>query len=290
MNVRQYLCGLIVLIQLAALPVLRAVEPELHAFTSEGRNLHVFYPASHDKTKPVSVVLLFHGGGWSAGEASWTYSAAAFFVQQGMVAIPVEYRLADEANTPIESLQDACEAFRWVRRNAEQLGVRAERVAGFGVSAGGQLVAAAGTGRCMPAADTRYSAVPDAMLLWSPAIAVDQDGWFARLLKGKANPVDYSPLEHISAATSPTSIISGTADTLTPHAKAEQFCAQMKQHKRYCEVNAFPGLGHLLTSDLSDQENHFVVDPATRDEARIRLVNFLRKQGFLPDLDPVANN
>ena len=79
-----------------------------------------------------------------------------------MVAISVEYRLSQGSVTPIEALSDTFAAFRWARQHAAELNLDPKRVAGYGVSAGGHLVAAAATiGSSSEGADAR----PDALLL-----------------------------------------------------------------------------------------------------------------------------
>ncbi len=106
---------------------------------------HLFAPGDA-ATGPRPAVLMFHGGGWVAGEPAWTYPAARRMQAQGLVAILIEYRLSGETATPADALSDACDAFAWVRAHAAELGVDPQRVAGYGVSAGGQLAAAAGLG------------------------------------------------------------------------------------------------------------------------------------------------
>src|SRR4029079_18179223 len=133
--------------------------------------------------KQSSAILLFHGGGWNAGSAEWTFDAARRFAALGIVAISVEYRLSEGKITPIEALDDTCAAFRWARKHAADLSIDPNRVAGYGVSAGGQLVAAAATIGCPSNGDVHISSRPDALLLWSPAVDVTADAHFRRLLQ-----------------------------------------------------------------------------------------------------------
>lgn len=70
---------------------------------------------------PVPAILLFHGGGWVAGEPDWVFASARRFADQGMVAVSVQYRLASRQVTPIDALSDVCHAFRWVRSKAGAL-------------------------------------------------------------------------------------------------------------------------------------------------------------------------
>jgi len=124
------------------------VEPSSYTYREVGgRSLkaYVFSPSVPSRSP---AVLLFHGGGWSAGSADWTFSRAQRFARLGLVSISIEYRLSEGTSTPIEALSDACHAFQWVRQNRRRLRVEAEKIAGYGVSAGGQLVAAAATLGC----------------------------------------------------------------------------------------------------------------------------------------------
>ena len=118
--------------------------------TVAGRPLQLFrFPATADPVgAPANAILLFHGGGWSAGAPEWTFAAAREFASWGLVALPVQYRLATGSVTPLDALQDVCAAFAWVRTHQAQLGVTG-RLAGYGVSAGGHLVAATSTVGCL---------------------------------------------------------------------------------------------------------------------------------------------
>jgi acetyl esterase/lipase len=205
-------------------------EPETCTYREVGGRMlsvHVFSPANGPRVdRPASAILLFHGGGWSAGAPEWTFTAARRFAAWGMVAIAVQYRLSEGEVTPIEALADICAAFRWARRHAGELRLDPNRVAGYSVSAGGHLVTSSVTVGCPKEDGTTARAEPDALLLWSPALDVARDGWFERKLQGRAVPAAYSPLEHVRATTPPTSIVQGGADTLTPLSGAKRYCGR----------------------------------------------------------------
>jgi acetyl esterase/lipase len=245
---------------------------------TNGRSLHayVFLPPGPRPGGPAAAILLFHGGGWSAGAPEWTFGRARDFADSGLVAVAVEYRLSTGDVTPLEALADACAAFAWVRARATELGLSG-RLAGYGVSAGGQLVAATATVGCADG-----TAGPDALLLWSPALDVAHDRWFASLLRGGAAAADLSPAGHVGAATPPTSIIQGERDALTPLAGARRYCDALAARGRRCDLHVFPNLGHLLTRNLTNQERDFDPDPAARTDGISRHFRFLRSLGFLP--------
>ena len=245
-------------------------------------NAFVFMPTGTPARKPASAILLFHGGGWHVGSAEWTFASARRFAALGMVAIAVDYRLTEGKVTPIEALDDTCAAFRWAREHATELKIDPHRVAGDGVSAGGQLVAAAATVGCPGIKGKGASTKPDLLLLWSPALDLAADGWFRKLLQGRANPSDLSPVEHVGPSTPPTIIVQGDKDTLTPLSGAQRFCDQMAKSGRVCKLIVYPGVGHLLTRNLANQEDDFDPDPKARADGVSQQERFLREQGYLP--------
>lgn len=243
---------------------------------------HVFTPPVDKGLGPRPAVLLFHGGGWTAGSAAWTFADAVRFAGLGLVAIAVDYRLSGDAVTPVEALDDVRAAFRWARAHAADLGIDPTRVAGYGVSAGGHLVAAAATIDLPGDASGDRSSRPDLLLLWSPALDTAADGWFVKLLQGRTDPKDYSPLEHAGASTPPASIVNGDRDELTPLSKAKDFCERVTRAGGICELNVYPGVGHLLTRNLASQESEFDPDPAFKADGQARHERFLRAHGYIP--------
>lgn len=255
-----------------------AQEPKVVAYKTAGDQAltaHVFAP-SDAPAGPLPAILMFHGGGWVAGEPAWTYPAALRMQALGLVAIPIQYRLSGETATPADALSDACDAFAWVRAQAAELGVDPQRVAGYGVSAGGHLVAAAGLGGCAEGIKG-----PDLLLLWSPALDLARDGWVRRLLDG-VDPATISPLTLAARGGPPAVIVQGAADTLTPARGAQAFCDVLIQAGGACALHLYPGLGHLLTRNLDNQESDFDPDPAARADGEARLDAFLAEHGYGP--------
>jgi acetyl esterase/lipase len=246
-------------------------------------NAYMFPPQGVKKGKPTAAILCFHGGGWVAGSAEWTAKEAKRFAALGLMAVTIDYRLSQGKITPIEALDDTRAAFRWVRRHAAELNIDPKRVAGYGVSAGGQLVAAAATLDLPGDGIDDASSRPDLLLLWSPALDVAADGWFVKLLQGRASAAAYSPLQHAGASTPPSCIVNGDKDTLTPLAKAERFRDRVVQAGGICELHVYPGVGHLLTRNLANQEDNFDPDPKFKANGIAQLERFLRERGYLSE-------
>jgi acetyl esterase len=241
----------------------------------------VFLPPGRDIGKQTSAVLLFHGGGWNAGSAEWVFEAARRFASLGMVAVAVDYRLSAGKITPIEALDDARASFRWIRRHAAEFAIDPKRVAGYGVSAGGHLVAAAATLNLPGDGIDDASSKPNLLLLWSPALDLAADKYFVKLLQGRAKASDYSPTEHVDASTPPTCIVNGDKDYVTPLPRAELFRDRVVKGGGVCELHVYRGVGHLLTRNLAEQENTFDPDPKFRADGIAQHVRFLRERGFI---------
>ena len=106
----------------------------------EGGRLRLrVYSADDELNAPA--VLAFHGGGWILGDLLFMESNCRALAKRAKCrVISVEYRLAPEHRFPA-AVNDAYRALVWVADNAERLGIDPTRIAAYGQSAGGNLVA-----------------------------------------------------------------------------------------------------------------------------------------------------
>jgi len=240
---------------------------------------YVFKPSpSHSEHR--AAILLFHGGAWRIGEAAWTFQRAREFAEKGMVAISIEYRLANNGLTPIDAVEDACAAFAWARMHARSLGIDSRRIAGYGVSAGGHLVAAAATLPSVNGIKIQEVSRPNALLLYSPALNMAHDNYFISLMAGKGKSEDYSPAEFISKHLPPTLIIQGEQDSIVFAADARAFRDKAVKAGASCDLEIYPGVGHLLTRNVIFQYKDFDSDPADVKDAHQKEDAFLEKLGY----------
>jgi acetyl esterase len=272
------------LLFLASVSALASAQaPDIQVYKTVGAaqlTAHVFRPSGTAQANRPAIAL-FHGGGWVAGSPDWVYDAAKRYASRGAVAIAVEYRLSDQKNiTPLDAMADARDVIRWMRRNAAELGIAPNRIAVYGVSAGGHLAASLAT--FDDHASNQPSCVPNAMVMISPAVAVAEDGWFRRILLGRAPANDASPDQHLGKFLPPTAIFIGGADTLTPVRGAKRYCDRINELGGQCEIHVYDGVGHLFTRKLDNQEDDFDPDPKVVLDAQRKGDEFLAKRGFLP--------
>ncbi len=90
-------------------------------------------------------ILIIHGGGWSAGSKNdMVYRTLMVdYAMKGYVVCNMNYRLVQEAPLPA-CIEDVRCAIRWMKANAQQLGIDPQRIGTYGHSAGGHLSLMAG--------------------------------------------------------------------------------------------------------------------------------------------------
>lgn len=215
-------------------------------------NLYVFNPATPENAP---AIVFFFGGGWKSGSPQQFEMQCRELAKRGMVAITADYRVESRHNAkPTECLADARSAVRWVRAHASQLGVDPQRIAAGGGSAGGHLAA------CTPfisefdepGEDKSVSAVPNALVLFNPALVLapiegfDAKGFGVRVPEERmgTKPENLSPAHHITKFGPPTIIFHGREDTTVPFTSAEAFTANMKSLGNRCDLHGFEGQKH----------------------------------------------
>ncbi len=217
---------------------------------SDSLNAYVTYPERRLKTMPV--IVLVHEGGWYNGQPGENMQLAKLFNQLGFVAISVEYRLKARQNaTPVDGLMDVKSAVRWVRENAGQLGIDPQRLVVGGVSAGGQLAAATALipGYGQPGEDTSVSTMPEAVILWSGCVDPTVDAWFNYCLRGKDDPVNLSPTNHVKPGAPPFLIFQGTHDEFLDYHTHIAFQKKLENAGDYCKLVIYKGKSHFQVLD-----------------------------------------
>lgn len=253
--------------------------------------LHVFRSAALKPGEKVPAVVFFYGGGFIFGDIRRYQIQATHLALRGLVTVLVDYRVkCRHGSTIMDEVSDAKSAMRWVRGNADRLGVDRTRVAGAGSSAGAHLVAATAL---IPGFDDPNDAKvdprPNAMILYNPGLdaeAADATGFITSLIgeKSAVRPRDLSPIHHLRAGLPPTIIFQGTADKLTPIATARTFCDRAKALKAQCELVEYPGAPHGFAEGwmgLEDASLGAKTEEWQWDTMR-RTDEFLAKLGWLP--------
>ena len=215
--------------------------------------LDLFIPKkAADKPRPL--VVYIHGGGWEGGSKNDAGVLTGLVTDGNFVAASVGYRLTNEAHWPAQ-IHDCKAAIRWLRAHAGEYGIDPERIAVFGISAGGHLVSLLGTTTgegpkelegdigandgvattvacvinfCGPANFLTFADKGSIISVESPGTAI------TKLLGGPlSEKIDAatacSPVTHITKNDPPFLHIHGTKDNLVPYAQALEFDAALEK-------------------------------------------------------------
>ena len=193
-------------------------------------------------------ILFFFGGGWKSGSPSQFVPYAEYLAERGMTAMVVDYRVSSRHGTKAKDcVADARDALRYVRDQAELLGIDSEKVAVGGGSAGGHIAA------CLGTIEVEGLAKPVAMALFNPAcVLAPFEDQFAALGERKeelgermgAEIVSLSPIHHVSVNSSPAIVFHGTKDPTVPYGTAVAFTEEMKKAGVECVLQSYEGEGH----------------------------------------------
>ncbi len=138
--------------------------------------LWIFEPPQHKPTDKRPVAVFFFGGGWKSGNPGQFEQHCRYLASHGMVAMTADYRVRQRHKTLADKcVSDAKSAVRWIRKNAERLGVDPDRIVAGGGSAGGHLAACTVVieGLDEPGESTNISSVPNAAGVVQSSRAVD---------------------------------------------------------------------------------------------------------------------
>jgi acetyl esterase len=253
--------------------------------------LYIVNPKDHAVTNRHPAIVFFFGGGWTSGSPQQFEKQCQYFASRGMVAITADYRVASRQHVkPVQCVADAKSAIRWVRKNAARLGVDPNRIVAAGGSAGGHLAGclAVVPGLDEPGEDTSVSAVPNAAVLFNPALVLapleglSLEGVTSRLNAQRLGiePAQLSPAHHVRKGAPPIMIFHGKVDTTVPFSTSEAFASKMKAAGNRCELVAFEGQGHGFFN-YGRRDNKFFRETLTKAD------QFLASLGYLTGLPQV---
>lgn len=226
--------------------------------TGGGRELRcdVYTPPGSPKDAPA--VLLVHGGAWRQGDRKQLRGYGVLLGREGYVCVASEYRLTPESPWPAQ-IHDVKAAIRFVRANAERLGVDPERIAIEGNSAGAHLTLLAAGTPDDPAFEGD-GGHPDVTSNVAAAIAVYPPTLFhhgTERLHGSlpilALADDHpeiaraaSPVTHVSEAFPPTLLIHGTADATVPPSASMVMYEALHKAGVPVELHMYAGQPHAF--------------------------------------------
>jgi acetyl esterase/lipase len=222
--------------------------------------LDLFLPT--EGAGPFPAIVYIHGGGWANGNRTAFQRHAAYMATKGFAGACIEYRLSGEAQYPA-ALHDSKAAVRWLRANARQYRIDAQRIGAAGGSAGGHLVALLGTTGGIKrfegeGGNPGMSSSVSVVAAFNPAVDLVGFGERAganidnsiskflgkRYADAPALWADATPITHISKSSAPTLFLHGTADTTVPYAQSVRMMKKLQEAGVRAEIFTVEGVAH----------------------------------------------
>lgn len=209
---------------------------------------------SPKKGKHHPAVLLIHGGGWISGSKENQQIMGQHLAENGYVAVVANYRLSREAKFPA-AVHDLKTSLSWMRKNASEFGINADKISVLGTSAGAQLATLVG----VTSGNKKFTEDEYENLDKIQAI-VNIDGivsfihpeseeseiaglWLDGLQEeNPQNWKDASPLEYVDENTPPILFINSAQSRF--HAGRDDMLKILQKHQIYSEVHTIANSPH----------------------------------------------
>jgi acetyl esterase/lipase len=221
--------------------------------------LDVYRPPAGVTSKKMAIIHLF-GGGFSSGSKNTVYivNDVRALGRLGYTGIAANYRLTSQGLWPAQ-IHDTKAAIRWVRANADKIGIDPNRIAVAGYSAGGllSLMAAATNGMAEfegSGGNAGVSSKVQAGIGVYP-LATPSGNLFPNTLstEDRTKAIQAaSPATYIGPDFAPTIFIHGTADTTVPMTSSIDLFTKLQAAKVPTAMTLIQGAAHAFDNTALD--------------------------------------
>ena len=204
-----------------------------------------------NRSIPQPTLVLFHGGGWVAGQKEQNVLQLIPYLWLGWAVVNVEYRLASNSPAPA-AVEDCRCALRWVVSHASDFNLDTSKIVLTGGSAGGHLALITGMmpqyslfDRQCPTNDSiRWNSGTEpqvkvaAIVNWFGITDVEEllDGpnakhyaieWFGSMSNREELAKELSPISYVRPGLPPIITIHGDKDDIVPYSQAVRLHAAL---------------------------------------------------------------
>jgi len=247
---------------------------------------YLFGPAEWSMADQRPMVLFFFSSMWDRGLVSQFAPQCLHFANRGMVAGAFEYRVANTHGTgPLDALEDARTAVRFMRYHAASFGVHPGRIIVGGGGAGAWMALCCATAEDVElnsaADDLEISARPDALVLFEPIVDVTRKGIGFERFPDVRTAKMLSPLRHVKKGLPPAVIMHGTHDRVVPFEPVRRLARLWKSKRNEVAFHPYEGAAHSFYN--------FNVNLRLYELSLGNVDDFLTRLFFLPPTDEFSD-
>ena len=251
------------------------VEENVMIPTTDGYELaaDVSRPAGSSGRAPA--LLFLPGGGWAtANHEPLKERYGVPMAERGYVCVTATYRIMEQAIWPA-AIRDVKAMLRWMRANADYLGIDPDRIALGGKSAGGHLSLLAAATNGSPEFDgdgpnAGFSSRISAVIGVAPASDIREFWRREPLIPYTANDSSdaaftaANPMERVTSDFPPTLLAHGTKDDRVSHQMTMRLFAALEEAGVPADLRLFAHQDHMFDGDpqyssaIVDAMSHFL--------------------------------
>ncbi len=224
---------------------------------SEDLHLHAYLPPERT-ADPAPAILFFHGSLWDKGLVSQFAPQALYFAERGVASFLVEYRMASTHFTgPLEALDDARCALRWVTQRCLSLGIDRSRLCLCGASGGAWAAMMAALLGMDPDDSAEGDPLVDSLVLFEPVCDPTAKLPTIASFPDKRTARKLTPARRLRNGLPAALFLHGTADAMVPAAPTAKLAKSWTKHG-HANYIAYEGSKHgfyHFSSDIRLYEN-----------------------------------
>jgi acetyl esterase/lipase len=210
----------------------------------ERHTLDMFRPRT---ATAAPVVVFFYGGGWRSGNKRMYRYVGKALARHGYVAVVPDYRIYPPTLYP-DFLQDAAQAVRWVKDNAQNFGGDPNQIFLMGHSAGAHIAA-------MLSIDATWlntvGLTPGRDIVGLIGVAGPYDFLPLKdeeliVIFGGANRPETQPIAHVTPGAPPALLLTGDKDDVVGAGNSTRLAERLRASGNDATAIVYPRVGHYI--------------------------------------------
>lgn len=215
------------------------------------------------------LAVFVYGGGWHSGATPDYRFVARTLGEAGLATALVGYRHVQDGGRFPAMLEDTAAGVRWVRDHASAKGVRTDRIALAGHSAGAyNVLMLALDPRWLAGAGVPRDSIGGVVSLAGPADFYPFTSDSARNALGHApDPALTQPIHYAAGDAPPVLLLHGTADDVVRIRNSRRLAEAIRRAGGRVEMRAYDGMGHagvIMGMSKPFAQGGIVRDPVVR--------------------------